>query len=1130
MITFYLGRSGVGKSYNIFKEIDKKIKSNTQNKLILIVPEQYTLHAEIEIIEKMKLNGLLDLEVISFNRLINRALQNIGKMDGFSVNSLGKNMLLRKIFDSKKDELKLFTKAYSRYGFIDQVSETISELKKADITPEILMDSIDTIDDMLAKTKMSDLSLIFNEYEKQIDGKYTDDEDKINHVVNLLHLWNEINGADIFIDGFSAFTEQEYRLIDKLSSMAKNVSVALTLDESYNAPDRDVFEHTYNVYSKIVNTAKQQNIPVEIKHFHYNKKSDEISHIESNFFSYPYMIYTEPVKSVFLNRMKNKQHEIECVCIEILEQVLENSYTWKDFVVVMSDVESRHALVDRIFSEYNIPYFVDIKHKAINNSFVRFVKNSVRVSINYFNQNDMLEILKSGYINFEQNVINELENYILKMGIKNKRFLNFDLIEEGYIRYYMDVFINPLIQLQDRLNSSETVRDYAKCLIEYLDYMKVSESINKIINKFSNEKNHSMALEYAQIWNKFIEVIDQMVEIASDDKISADEFLHLLDAGFEKMEIGVIPPNDNMVTIASINRSKSHEHKVLFLLGFNDGEIPFIQQEQGILSDDEKQYLVSSGISLNSTLNYKNREQIFILYQLLSKPTHKLYFSYSMFDDNSDELKESIYAQKLRQIFKDLKTNTVSPYDSPVRLLRCGKDIAKNKMKLQIKKLIENEIISDEWFNFILWMSKEDNIDYIQEFKNNYYYTSQVDDLSIDDAKSLYSLPLVTSTTKLERYVKCPFSYFVRYGLNPKERQLHKVKPPDIGLIFHKSLELFWSELASKNINYEDISNEQIELMLVSIVDKAIKNYANNVFFSSNSNKYLINKIKRVLNRAIVTLILQLKKGEFKPTEFELEFTNRIGKNTIPAILIETNAGDKIYLQGQIDRVDVLDYDDKKYIKIIDYKSANKDYRLSDIYNGLEMQLMIYMDAILENSKYFKADKLYPCGVFYFKVDDPVVEGEFSKDTLQNEIIKKLKLEGLALDDISVLKKLDSDLEEGGKSDIIPVSLKSDGVFTKASNVLSHDEFVALLDYVKNKISSIGEDILAGKIDISPIDTNYRKACDYCEYSGICQFDTKIYGNKYRSIINYSNEEVMQNILLNKKSEEEILCGRTNKA
>lgn len=1111
MIQFYLGRSGVGKSYRLLEEIKKEIIAGRNDKLFLIVPEQYTLQGEMDLIRKMGLPGLLDFEVISFNRLISRVIETLGGLETTSINTLGKTMLLRKIFNSYHDSLTVFSRAHQQYGFLEEVSETIAELKRASISSDLLLESADQVENNpLIKGKLQDLSLVFNAYQEGLEGKYTDDEDRINYVLDVLSLWSEIEGAMVWIDGFSGFTAQEYHLIHKMSTICERVTIALTTDLSEEAPDNDIFGNTRSAYQTLVGNAEEAGIPYEVEDLKTFRRKAEIGHLEGNFFAYPFGCYTEETAGVQLKCVTDKKEELEWIATEIVDHVFNKGYEWKDFMVVLSDVEANASLIHRVFKQYQIPCFVDMKRDVLNNSFIRLVQNSLQALVSYFKQKDVLEVLKSGFVGLSLNQVYQLENYALKRGLDGRRWLKWDAIDPSYLGFYLEGFMTPLKIFYDGAKKAKTVKEFSTLLMTYLESLHTVNQLERLIGQFEENDQHELALEYAQIWNKFIEVIDQLVEISGDDDVTLREYIQLLDAGFREMELGVIPPKEDIVTIGSINRSKSHEVKALFLTGLNDGEIPKTRDEYGLLSNDDKSYLMEKGFELKSTMDFRNREEIFNLYQLLSKPAEKIFFSYCQQDSEGKPLRPSLYVSKLQEIFTKLDIDKSAFVELPERLLQCGQSVLLNKSTSQLKNLIEGQTVSKEWLDILSWLQKNDSREDVQGVLEGYHYSNQVSILPKDLAYELYETPLTTSTSKLERYVECPFAYFVRYGLNPRERAMHEIKLPDIGLVFHEALEKFGLALNEEGIDFKSLEEEEVYCRVVEIVDGFIEDYGYNVFSATHANKYLVEKIKRVVKRAAWTVIRQLKRGQFEPRAFEVEFSNSLREDTVPPIIVTTKNNEKILLEGRIDRVDILKGQEKKYVKIIDYKSSSKAYTLSDVYHGMQMQLMIYMDAVLENSRYFREDDLHPSGAFYFKIDDPIIEGDFEDGVLEEALLKKLKLEGLAVDDVEMLCQLDETLDQTGKSSIVSVELKEDGSFKKTSKVVAPEDFMAIIDHVKVKISDIGTSILDGQIGIQPVHTGVRKACDYCPYKGLCQFDQKICGNAYRRMKKYKDEEVLE--------------------
>jgi ATP-dependent helicase/nuclease subunit B len=382
---------------------------------------------------------------------------------------------------------------------------------------------------------------------------------------------------------------------------------------------------------------------------------------------------------------------------------------------------------------------------------------------------------------------------------------------------------------------------------------------------------------------------------------------------------------------------------------------------------------------------------------------------------------------------------------------------------------------------------------------------NQLEDRYISAA---FSTPIHTSVSELEQYIQCPFKYFVDSGLKPIPQKQYELGAPDIGTLFHKALELYGKHIYENQLAWDQITKEESDRLIETIVGDITMF---DVFQSKHQYKYLINKLKRVSKKAAWVLTEHLKNGLFEPVAFEVAFGRE--SESAPPIHIRLASGESMLIRGVIDRIDKVTIDDQTYIKIIDYKSGKKQLTMSDIYNGLQMQLMVYLSACLENPEYLKVDKILPAGAFYFRIDDPIIESTAQvAEIIEKQIASALKLDGLALEDASVLRHIDRLIFDNNASDVIEVKVKTDGAFTKDSKLLPLDAFVGLMHHVKQTIQSIGNSLNAGNIEIRPCKTKGFVSCQYCDFKAICQFDPHFEGNHYRYLKAYSNDEVIEKI------------------
>ncbi|MBI9011124.1 MAG: helicase-exonuclease AddAB subunit AddB [Clostridiales bacterium] len=1101
MIRYILGKSNSGKSKFIHQMIGQKLSE----KQLLIVPEQYTLQAEVELIHDLNCDGIMNIEVMSFNRFCIQVINETGALSETEINSLGKAMVLRSILDQHHEELLVFGDISKKNGFVEKLSTLMSEMKRVGIEAEDLNKKLLSSDmNLLVDRKLKDVALILEYYQTFMAKGYFDEEDKLLAVINRLETSQLLKHTSIYFDGFDSFSNQEYMLMEEMMRLAKECTFALTLEQ-----DNPIFEPVIKTFKKIRKVVDRLGLEEMKKELVGRSKYEDLEALRREFFSYPYTPYDQPLEHIHLHMNNNVYDEVENIAKDICRQIRKGS-RYKDLAVVTGNIEGYTSIIKRIFSEYNIPYFIDDKVSIMNHPIIKFILSSLYCLNSGFKKEDVLKVIKTGLTDVDEKTIPLFENYVLKRGLRGNRWL--EPFEDEVLEMERFKLIQPLMHLKDNFSSKKTIGEMTKMLFDYLILSKIPEKIEVWIEYLQSENALDKVQESTQIWNMIIEILDQLVELEGDDVKTIKEYLRILEAGFTEVSLGLIPPSIDQVVIGSIERSKSKTTKGLYVLGLNDGVIPKKYSDEGILLDDEKQILKEEGLDLETDAASIMARDYFSTYVAFSKATEFIHLNFSLADYEGKALRPSIYIDKLQRVFPKIETNShVIEDQSPSDAYNPYSHY--NLLTEKLRRYADDYIIDDAWLSVLAWYNAQDEWhEKTTRLKGALFYDNQVHHISKKHSKALYDLPLTSSVSRLERYERCPFSHFVHYGLKPKRRDEYEIRLPDIGSLFHKTLEFFDAKMKTNHVDWQSISREQTFVMIDEIVDELVSDYNSKIFESSHRYQYLIKKLKRVGKRAAWTLVTQVKQGEFIPYAHEISFSTKGFEQSVPPIIIELSSGDRMMLEGQIDRVDLFDLDGKKYIKVIDYKSGSKKFSLSEVYQGLQLQLMVYLDAILENSDFFRADELYPAGVFYFKIDDPILESEILKGEMtESEILKALKMDGLLLEDLSVATAMDQNIQENRKSNVIPFELKKDDSISSRSKVAKEDEFLGLIEYVKETIKEIGDQISDGVTKIAPVKLGTMTGCQSCDYQSICQFDQS-FGNRYKYLKNYKDDEVLEAI------------------
>lgn len=1139
-IRFIFGRAGSGKSHYCLNQIKKKLDNDKNNKLILLVPDQYTFQTEKKLLEYIGERALLRAEVLSFKRMATRIFDKCGGRAINIIEDSGKNMLIYKLLKDKGEEFKYFNRISKQQGFVGTVSKSITEFKKYNITQEILNEKQIEIKDKDLKDKINDLSSIYETFNKNLHKEYIDSDDILSILSEKLKECDLYNDCEIWIDEFTTFTPQQVEVLKTLAKQCKNMNITLCNDGEiqFIEGETDIFDVIKNTENKLLKMMQENNIsykePVNLnkKNIYRFKESKELGHIEKYFFNFPFKVYKEECKDVRLYKANNNYSEIEWIAQEILRLVRDKGYRYKDIAVVCREIDSYDKITAVIFNEYNIPYFIDKKREILSNPLIVLIISVLEILSSNWSYESVFKYVKSGLITLESSFIDKLENYILANGIKGYKWTR-ELItntdgeitsEEIEIFEYMEEIRRPIINLYDKIKGNVTVKTYCTALYEFLLEINAFETMDKWLEDFNSYGLQDKIKEYTQVPSIVMDMLDQAVEVLGDEEVDLKTFSRILISGFEEKEIGVIPMALDQVNIGDIARIKGRDVKALYIVGANDGVIPSSNKEEGILSDEDRLELKNLGIELASDTRSRVFEEQFMVYTALTIPSNYLMITYPMADFEGKSLRPSIIIPRLKKILprlqeeseivnKNLSNDKYYNITAPIPTL--------NELIEALRKEYENEEIDPHWISTFKWFEESEEFkDRTKIIFNGLNYTNLVEKIPREKIKRLYSNEngrLMFSVSRIEKYAQCPFSYYVQYGLKAKDRKVYEFSAPDLGSFMHDILDKFTNKIRKENISWSELTKERCSEIVNELVNNKLKNETNSILNSNKKYQYFSERFKKTITKSVTVISEQMRKGEFDIFKSEFDFGDFEDSNPIK---LELPSKETVYLKGRVDRIDKVELNGETYIRIVDYKSGSKSFDLNELYYGLQIQLLVYLDAILKNSEQILKTQCMPGGILYFKIDNPIIKSKkaLNEEEIQVEVLKKLKMDGLLLKNVELVKAMDKDMET--YSLIIPAAFKKDGDFTSSSSVVTKEQFELLRSYVNDKMIEICEEMLSGQVKIEPCKSSKVTYCDYCNYSAICQFDTSIRDNKYKVILKKKKDDLW-NAMSNKVNEEE---------
>ena len=1057
--------------------------------------------------------AVIDAEVVTFNRMAYRVMNELKRANINSISSCGKSMLIYDILLNEKKNLKFVGKSNEN---VEMIGTQITEFKKHGITVENLKEAINVSNDKYLTSKMQDMLQIYEKYQNQINEQFIDENDTLTILANLLEKSTEFKNCEIYIDEFVGFTKQEFEILRSLLKNNNDIYLTVCTDEIEQSisPDTDIFYTNKQTLDKILNLAKQENIKIEepVKlETKYRFKNKELQHLEENIYKVPYQKYKGNVQNIQLFLAKNGYSEIEKLATEIVKLVRDNNYRYNEIAVITKNLEEYSNLCKAIFSKYNIPVFIDEKKDLSQNLLVRYILGVLNIFAKNWSYEAVFEYIKTGFLNIDDSDINLLENYCIKWGINRSKWYKgewifYDETDElkEKLLHIREIVINPLLELKKKLIGQSNVKNITEKIFEFLIENKIDKKLEIKMQELIDLGEIDKAKEYETSWKVISDVLDELVLILGDKNVSFDNYASILKVGLGNSSLGKIPASQDQVIVGDVDRSRSHKVKAVFIIGVNDGVFPSIHKTEGFFNDVDREKLKNIGAELAKGTIEKLYDDNFNIYKAFSTAEEKIFLSYSSANIEGKSLRASMIINRIKKIFSNLEETSdvieskkeivtkATSYEDLLDEISEFRDEGKcNENLLELYNYYKN---SEEWKNKL-----ENSMTALS-------YTNEPEKMSEKSIDRLYGDTLKTSISKLEQYKSCPFSYYLKYGLQLSEKNELKIEAVDTGTFMHDVIDEFFDIIEQKGINVKQITDEEIKQIVDEIVEQKLHLKQNYIFTSIPKYRVLAVRLKKVILKSMRYIVDSLKYSKFEVLAHELEFKN--GKEYEP-IVFELDNNKKIEITGKIDRIDIAKTSDGNYIRIIDYKSSIKDINLNEVVAGLQLQLLTYLDAVCDINDFL------PAGVLYFNLIDQSVKANsrISDEQIEAEIKKQFKMKGLILADVEVAKMMDTNLESGS-SNIIPAYVDKEGNLSSKSNAVTRKQFESLQKYTKKIIKQISREILSGNIDIKP----YYKVkggktpCDYCSYKTICNFNSGICKNSYYYIGNINKEAILEEI------------------
>ncbi len=1110
MLKIHTGRESVDVEKFIFSRF---IGAGAKKRALIIVPDQYTLEAEQRLFKESGAKALMDIEIISMSRLGVRLLNELGGAKRAFIDKYGRHMVLDSVMREARDSLTVFRGMEGKGSFLEMINNFISEMKRHNAGERELSEMISkTEEDSYLSKKLADLRLIYTEYEKRIAGKYTDSEDYIDLFLSKIRDSELIKGNTIWIYGFDSFAPKALSVIGELIAYAGEVNVCLTCSDEKSERDGDIFLLTEAVKENLIGQAESRGIFCEVKRipniYREKKTSGAIEHLERELYAIPSAAYEGYTDEISLVEAANLYSEAEDAAAYVLSLIRDEGYRARDIRVICNDSEVLAPIMVRIFREYGLELFSDMERSIEASPAVRYIISLLETVITRYSRGSIFGIMKSGMTGLSAGEAMELENYALKYRINGSMWKkpftkgSFEYSEEELARLdEIRAKLTAHVESFEKLMRAETTGDFISGLYDFLNAdAGIPEKLNALKEAQLAEGREDLAVETAQIWQAVIRILEQIYEITSGESFEPRAFLRLFQKGISEIRIGMIPPTADSLVMGNMQRTRVGNLRALVVVGANEGIIPMGAPNQGIFDEDEKLMFKAQGVELCKLDSVMLSEEKLGIYRILTSPKEKLYVSFSRGDAEGKAIKPSAIFLKLREIFPNasLRRDIVSAGD--YSKLVNSETAGLRHITECIRRAAEGEELPAEVRSGISWLRNEKS-DVLKMIASGVSFTNDAEELGAARAAMLYGRgereALKLSPSGIEKFSRCPFSYYVGYGLKPDERRVFEVSHREIGDIYHSCIMEITNRLTPSEGALTDpaspwitVTEDELKNMIDEELKKESASYRDGLLNAGNEESYRTERIKSACFKAAKALVEQVRAGRILSSRYEEAFGRG---RSIPAIEIETDSG-KVCIEGKIDRVDILE---DNRVKIIDYKTGNESFSINEAKAGYRLQLMLYLSAA-------KGGDRKTAGVFYFHITDPMIEmnaAEIDREKLGQELKKEFRLNGIIVDDPKVIRAVAGDFEKN--SDILGIKMTAEGVKSTSRSeetLISEEAFNELESEVMKKVAEVTSELAKGSIKIHPMKTKTRSVCAYCSYKGICRFDTAFDGNSYNII------------------------------
>ncbi len=1082
-----MGKIGAGKTEYANNLIKKYVDSGTE-KVILIVPEQYSFSCERALLDLLGAEKADKAEVFSFTRLAEKFFDETGARHKPCVSKGSRTILMSLAIESVADSLEIFRRGTD--ALTEEMLRLSDEFKQCAITPGDLADTAGKMEDGFLRRKTGEISLILSAYDALLKQKFSDDKDLLSEMFDALSKVNFFKDNIVVIDSFKGFTRQEYKIIERLLVQSAETYVTLCADDLTSSDSGDVFAVVRGTGKRLMDCANRHGVriaePVTVNRYKdTDTRPAAIAALEAGLFSPAPEIYDEPTDSVSVVSAVDRAEECAFVAQTVKRLVRTRGLRYRDFAVIAGDMSVYEATLRSALKKCGVSVFEDVRQPIIVQPLINLVRHALDIAANGFSLPSLMACLKTGLSPLTVEEISELENYGIMWKIRGNKWLeDFTMHPGGFgapmtdkdeeklseINRLRGLAVDPIEKLRRALRNASG-EDAARSVYFFLKDTGVPEKLRELALALESQGENELAGEQERVWDILMSVLDDFASVMGTAPVTAKKFSELFDRVISVQSLGNIPNGLDEITVGEASRVRLSSPKVTFVVGVNDGVFPGAPIAGGMLTDNDRKALQALGLSIENTCEYQITDQRFIAYSALCSPEERLYVTYPTSGADGSELSPSELITQVRNILPGCRvydTVDVDPIEkaegfSPAFELMCEHRPKGDALYASLEEIFRDH--PDYAGRLSALERAADKLPF------------KID--SEDTARELFGKNMTLSASVIESYYRCPFAYFCRYGIKALPVKQGEFDAMQQGTTLHSVLE----NLLSKH-NIDDLSGCS-DAERRALIEGFLNDYLEENLGGSDKSErfiYLYNRLISVLNEILERLIREFAQSSFRPVDFELKID---ADGDIKPYTVRAEDGSVIRLKGSIDRVDSMERDGKTYVRIVDYKSGGKEFSLNDVFHGLNMQMLIYLYAVNQNGGE-RYGNVVPSGILYMPANARAVDcdRDASPEKIQAKKISNGRMKGMILNDDTVIMGM----ENGAKGIFVPVKEKNGG-FT--GNLIALDALGKLEKKVQKIISDMAKELHGGNIPALPVEADhYKDICRYCEYASVCGHET----------------------------------------